>query len=70
MNLIYKAVDDDYCLFLDNVKNGTSLSTYSRSLKGATDTFSVSEGRVNRHKTYCAPQPQEQWPRRGWGQVS
>ena len=41
INVIYDAIDDDYCLFLDDVKNGTSLSTYSHSLKGATDILSV-----------------------------
>ena len=43
IRLIYDAVDDDYCLFLDNIKNGTSLSSYSRSLKGASDILSVSD---------------------------
>ena len=41
--LIYEAVDDNYCLFLDDVKNSTSLSSYSRSLKGASDILSVSK---------------------------
>ena len=46
IRLIYEAVDDDYRLFLDDVKNGTSLSSYSRSHKEASDILSVSKDLV------------------------
>ena len=46
INLIYNSIDDDYRLLLDNIKNETSLSTYSQSLKGYLNILSLSDGLV------------------------
>ena len=44
--LIYDAVDDDYRLLLDDVKNCTCISSYSQALKGSSDILSISEDLV------------------------
>ena len=41
IRLIYNAVDDDYWQLVEDVKNGTSVSLYSRSLKGNFELLSV-----------------------------
>ena len=43
LNIVYAAVDDDYRKLIEDVKCNTSLSTYSRSLKGSMDVLSVSD---------------------------
>ena len=46
IRLIYNAVDDDYWQLVEDVKNGTSVSLYSRSLKGNFELLSVMEDLV------------------------
>ena len=47
IDLIYNSIYNDYRLFLeDDVINSTSGSLYSRSMKGVSDFFSVSDGLV------------------------
>ena len=41
IRLIYDAVDEDYQQLMEDVKNGTSVSWYSQSLKGNFELFSV-----------------------------
>ena len=44
--VIYDAVDDDYRQLLEDVKNGTNVSTYSQALKGSLDILSISDNLV------------------------
>ena len=46
LDLIFNGIDEDFCTLLEDVLNGTSPSTYSRSLKADTDSLSVSEGLI------------------------
>ena len=46
IRLIYGAVDDDYRQLVEDVKSGTSVSTYSQYLKGSLDILSISENLV------------------------
>ena len=46
IRLIYDSVDDDYRLLLKDVKNVSTLSSYSQALKGSLDILSVSEDLV------------------------
>ena len=42
LSSVYAAIDDDYRALLQDVKNSTSVSTYSRALKGNFDNLSLS----------------------------
>ena len=46
LSMVYAAIDDDYRTLLCDVKNNTSLSNYSRALKGNFDNLSISDGLV------------------------
>ena len=46
LSSIYAAIDDDYRALLLDVQNNTSVSTYSRALKGNFDNLSIQEGLV------------------------
>ena len=46
IRLIYDSVDDNYRLLLEDVKNGSPISTYSQALKGSPDILSVSDDLV------------------------
>ena len=46
IDLIYNSMDDDYRLLLDDIKNETSFSTYSQSLKAYLNILSLSDGLV------------------------
>ena len=43
IDLIYGSINDDYRLLLEDVKNGSSNSIYSQSLKGFPDIHSISD---------------------------
>ena len=42
IDMIYNSIDDNYCLLLDDIKNNTSFSTYSQSLKAYLNILSIS----------------------------
>ena len=44
--VIYEAVEDEYRQLIEDVKCGTSISTYSHALKGSMDILSVSDNLV------------------------
>ena len=46
MNVISHAIDDDYRVLVQDVLNGTSTSSYSRSLKSEMASLSVSDGLI------------------------
>ena len=46
IRVIYEAVDDDYRQLLEDVKCGTSISTYSQALKGSLDILSICDNLV------------------------
>ena len=46
IRLIYDSVDGDYHLLLEDVKKGSTISTYSQALKGSLDILSVSDDLV------------------------
>ena len=46
LEIIYSSIDDDYRLFLSDVKNGTQFSQYSSTLKSDSDSLSLSDGLV------------------------
>ena len=46
MDLIYKSIDDDYRLLLEDVKNETCFSTYAQSLKAYFNILSLSDGLI------------------------
>ena len=46
LKLVYAAIDEDYTRLISDVQNNSSLSTYSRALKGQMDDLSVSDGLV------------------------
>ena len=46
IRVIYDAVDNDYRQLLEDVKCGTSVSTYSQALKGSLDILSISDNLV------------------------
>ena len=46
IRLVYNAVDDDYRLLVQDVLNNTSLSLYSKHLKGSFDSLSVMDNLV------------------------
>ena len=46
IDLIYGSINDDYRLLIEDVKNGSSNSVYSQSLKGLLDILSISDGLV------------------------
>ena len=46
MDVIYRAVDDDYRALISDVLNGASVFSYSRSLKSDMASLSVSDGLV------------------------
>ena len=55
IRLIYDSVDNDYRLLFDDVKNGSTLSSYSQALKGSLDILSVSDDLVLLNSSrYCA----------------
>ena len=46
IRIIYDAVDDEYQLVLEDIKNGTTVSTYSQTLNGSLDILSNSDNLV------------------------
>ena len=46
MDVIYRAIDEDYHVLVNDVLNETSVSSYSRSLKSDMASLSVSDGLV------------------------
>ena len=46
IDLIYKSIDDDYRLLLEDVKNETYFSTFAQSLKAYFNILSLSDGLI------------------------
>ena len=46
IRVIYNAIDDDYRQLIENVQNGTSVSLYSRALKGNFESLSIMDDLV------------------------
>ena len=55
IRVIYEAVDDDYRQLLEDVKCGTSISTYSQALKGSLNILSICDNCL----LYTSPSPRD-----------